>query len=259
MPFERVLAHHRLAALGQVGERNLLVAAAVEDELLHALGQLARTAARDRSPTCFARLPQQLEVELVAPVPALDRAGRERQLRERDDALRIEEADRAQAVAARARAHRAVEREEPRLELGERVVADRARELGREEVLRGSSFSLSISTTIARPSPWRSAVSNDSASRCLNSARTLSRSTTTSIVCFVFLASLRHRVDLVHLAVDAHAHEPLRAELDEELELLALAVDDDRREDHELRVLAESASVASTICEIVIAASFCSG
>ena len=35
---------------------------------------------------------QHLEVELVAPVPALDRAGRERQLRKCDDALRIEEA-----------------------------------------------------------------------------------------------------------------------------------------------------------------------
>ena len=41
----------------------------------------------------------------------------------------------AQAVAARAGAHRVVEREEARLELGERVAADRAGELRREEVL----------------------------------------------------------------------------------------------------------------------------
>ncbi len=53
------------------------------------------------------------------------------------------------------------------------------------------------------------------------------------------LRELRHRVDLVHLAVDAHAHEALRAQLDEELDLLALAVDDDRREDHQLRVLGQ--------------------
>ena len=49
----------------------------------------------------------------------------------------------------------------------------------------------------------------------------------------------RHRVDLVHLAVDAHADEALGAELDEEVELLALPVDDDRREDHQLRVLGQ--------------------
>ena len=76
------------------------------------------------------------------------------------------------------------------------------------------------------------------------------------------LREARHGVDLVHRAVDADADEALRAQLDEELELLALAVDDDRRDDHQLRVLvagARSASVASTICEIVIAASFCSG
>ena len=51
------------------------------------------------------------------------------------------------------------------------------------------------------------------------------------------LGEPRNRVDLVHLAVDANANETLRAKLDEELELLALAVDDDRREDHELRIL----------------------
>ena len=36
---ERVLAHRRLAAFGQVGERDLLVAAAVQQDLLHALRQ----------------------------------------------------------------------------------------------------------------------------------------------------------------------------------------------------------------------------
>jgi len=51
------------------------------------------------------------------------------------------------------------------------------------------------------------------------------------------LGELRHRVDLADLAVDAHADEALGAQLDEELDLLALAVDDDRREDHELRVV----------------------
>ena len=48
----------------------------------------------------------------------------------------------------------------------------------------------SISTANARPSEWRSAVSKDSARRCLASGRTFRRSTTTSTVCFLFFASL---------------------------------------------------------------------
>ncbi|MNC93463.1 hypothetical protein D3C83_100950 [compost metagenome] len=60
---------------------------------------------------------QHLEIELVAPVPAFDRARGKRQIRKGDDPPRIEKTDRAQPVAARARAHRVVERKKPRLEL----------------------------------------------------------------------------------------------------------------------------------------------
>src|SRR5438067_1157645 len=66
---------------------------------------------------------QHLEIELVAPVPALHRARSQRQVREGDDALRIEELDMAEAVAFRAGAHRVVEREQPRLELLQRIAA----------------------------------------------------------------------------------------------------------------------------------------
>ena len=54
---------------------------------LHALGQL-RERPVDVEADVLREALQQLEVELVAPVPAADRAGRERQLRKRDDALR---------------------------------------------------------------------------------------------------------------------------------------------------------------------------
>src|SRR6267378_1989426 len=50
------------------------------------------------------------------------------------------------------------------------------------------SCPLSVSTTIARPSAWRSAVSSDSVRRCLASARARMRSTTTSTECLVFFA-----------------------------------------------------------------------
>jgi hypothetical protein len=83
----------------------------VEHERLHALGQLRERPLEVEARVLRERL-QHLEVELVAPVPALDRARRERELRERDDALGIEEADRAEPVAARAGAGRVVEREQ---------------------------------------------------------------------------------------------------------------------------------------------------
>ena len=134
MPSNACSLDHRAAALVGVGERDLVAARAVQHDVLHALGQLLERPV-EVEPEVLREALQHLEVELVAPVPALDRAGRERQVREGDDALRVEEADRPEAVAARARAHRVVEREQARLELGQRVVADRAGELGREEVL----------------------------------------------------------------------------------------------------------------------------
>ena len=231
-----MLAHHRPAAIGQVGEGDRIVAAAVEDELLDALGQpRERTLEVERR--VLREAPEHLEVELVAPVPALDRAGRERELRKGDDALRVEEADRPQSVAAGARAHRAVERKEPRLELGQRIVADRAREFRGVEMLGVRSVLLvhfdddraAVACAQRRLERFRQPLLqvgaqlepvDDDLHRVLG-----------------VLRKLRHRVDLVHLAVDANAHETLGAELHDELELLALAVDDDGREDHELRVL----------------------
>jgi hypothetical protein len=72
-PFERVLAHDGLAAVGQVREGDLLVAGAGKDDGLHALGQL-RERAVDVEADMLGEALQELEVELVAPVPAADRA-----------------------------------------------------------------------------------------------------------------------------------------------------------------------------------------
>src|SRR4029453_6210228 len=133
-PLECVLAQHRTAALGEIRERDRLVAPALEDELRHALCPFPERS-REVEARVLCKTAEQLVVELVAPVPAFDCARRERKLREGDHALRVEEADRAQAVAARASAHRAVEREKARLELGQRIVADGARELRRKQML----------------------------------------------------------------------------------------------------------------------------
>jgi hypothetical protein len=131
---ERVLAHVRLPALSRVREPDLPGPGAVQYHFLRFRRQLAERALEIEAVMLRQRL-QHLEVELVAPVPALDRAGGERQLGKGYDALRIEEAHRAQTVAARARAHRVVEGEEARLELRKRVAAHRAREFRGEEML----------------------------------------------------------------------------------------------------------------------------
>src|SRR5690606_23202096 len=106
-------------------------AGAEEHDVPDALGQ--RLEGRlDVEAIVLGEILDQLEIERIAPVPALDRARGEAERRERDDPLRVEERDDAESVALRARAQRIVEREQPRLELGERMVADRAREAARE-------------------------------------------------------------------------------------------------------------------------------
>jgi hypothetical protein len=72
------------------------------------------------------------------------------------------------------------------------------------------------------------------------------------------LRELRHRVDLVHGAVDAHAHEALRASSTNSSTCSPFRLTMTGARIMSL-VSAGSASVASTICEIVIDASFWSG
>jgi len=64
--------------------------------------------------------------EGVAAVPAADRAGGQAQLREGHHALGVEKAYLADAVATGTGAHGIVEAEQPRLQLGQAVAADRA-------------------------------------------------------------------------------------------------------------------------------------
>ncbi len=173
----------------------------------------------------------QLEIVLIAPIPAAHGAGGERQLRIDDDARRIEELRDAETIAAWASTHRRVEREQARLELGQRVIADRAREARRERRLGGfrivevredrdtvaeakrrlERFGEPLLDVFARPKAV-----DDGFDRVLLAQR-----------------QRRHRVELVDLAVDARAHEALRAQLLEDLHMLALALAHDRREQHE--------------------------
>jgi hypothetical protein len=232
--FERVLLDRGAAALGEIVKGDLLAPGAVQNELLDALLQRLPRALDVEAEMLGKRLEHRV-VEVVSPVPAADRAARERQVRMRDDALRVEEFHRAEPVAMRAGAHRIVEGEKARLELGQRVVAQRAREARGEEVLAsGVGFDHErapvgvtqsglegLGQALARIGAHAQPI-DDHVDRVLD-----------------VLGEARRGVEVVDLCVDAHAREALRAQLLQKIRLLALAPRDHGREDHEPAVLGQ--------------------
>ncbi len=106
----------------------------------------------------------------------------------RDDARGVEEHPHAQAVAVGARALRVVEREQPRLELGDAVAADRARELVRERERRLLRL---VDERDERDAfgHVRAPSRSSRPAACSMSGFTASRSMTTSMSCFLRLSS----------------------------------------------------------------------
>ena len=164
----------------------------------------------------------------------------------------------AKPAAGRAGAERVVEREQPRLDLGNGEARHRAGEFLREDQALGPALVvdlrrfLSGRLTLRRrrrarrrtpprpePSASRSAVSNDSASRVAMSGRTTRRSTTTSRSCLNFLSSVGASRDLVELAVDLHPLEAALHVVGELLAVLALAAAHHGRQQIEPRALGQ--------------------
>ena len=79
---------------------------------------------------------------------------------------------------------------------------------------------------------------------------TTRRSTTTSIVCFLYLVELDLVAEVADLAVDAHADEAGLAHVLEDAGYSPLRSCDQRRQDHDPRALGQSRT-ASTICSTV--------
>ncbi len=161
------------------------------------------------------------EVIGIAAIPAAHRARRQRQLRMADYPRGVEELGHAQPVASRARTHRRVEREQPRFQLRQRVVAHGAGILRREQ--QGLAFGL-----IHRLHDGHAVAELERGLEGLGQAL-LDLGTRLEAIDHrldgVLLAQSqrRHRVDFVHMAVDAHARVALRAQLLEHLQVLALA------------------------------------
>ena len=178
---------------------------------------------------------EHLEIELVAPVPALDGATGQRQARVGHHTARVEEGHRTQAIAFRAGADRVVEGEQARFQFGDRVAADGAGELGREQVFLVAVEFHGQRAPVGVPQRRLEGLGQ----ALLGVGAHLEAVYHDIHAVFAVLGQFGQRVDLVHAAIDPHAHEPLRAQLFHEVVLFALAAGHHRREDHQPRVLGQ--------------------
>jgi len=188
---------------------------------------------------------QHLEVELIAPVPALDRAAGQTQIRVGDDAFGVEKGDLPEAVAMRARTHRIIERKEARFEFGQAVRADRAGEFGREPV-----FLIRVHFHRDRTAIGVAQRGFERFSEPLFeiSADFQAVDDDFNGVLFV-LFQLGQLVQFKHFAIDTHPHKTLRAQLIEEVHILALAADNHRRKDHQLGVFRQGKHMVNHLAD----------
>ena len=218
----------RGGALGvEVAELDLLVAAAPQQRVADRFRQLGPGRFDVEAEMPCERL-DQLEVVRVAPVPAADRAAGQRQARVHDDACRIEELLQAEAAAGAAGAVRVVERKQPRLEFGQAVAADRAGKAVREHQRLAPGLVVERETRRALGQPEGRLERLGEALRGIGTHlepvdHGLDRMAAARVERGTF-------VELDELAVDARPHVTLAAQVLEHLDVLALAVLHDRRE-----------------------------
>ncbi|MGY3264573.1 hypothetical protein ACVWZN_000646 [Lysobacter sp. HA35] len=217
------------AGIVDVGKGHRFRAAAEQHRVLRLVGELVPRHIDVEVVMPCQRL-HELEVVRIATIPAAHGTGRQRQVGMHDDARRVEELAHAESVAGRAGAHRRVEREQARLEFRQRVIADRAAELRREQQ-RSSLF------VVQRLHDRHAVAEFDRRFERFGEALLQVFARTEAIDhrfdrVLTAQRQLRHLVDLVQHAVDAHAHETLCAQLVEDLRVLALALANDGRQQH---------------------------
>ena len=147
-------------------------------------------------------------------------------------ARRVEECDLPEAVAFWAGAHRVVEGKQAWLQLGQRIAAYRAGELGRKQMF------------LARVHFHRQRAAVGVAQRGLETFGQALLGICAHLETIdhhfdgvlLVLVELGHGVDFVDFAIHPNPHETLRAQLGEEFEVFTLAPHHQRRQDHQLGV-----------------------
>ena len=228
--FELVHARDDAAALVRILEGDLLLAAAVEHGIARLLAEL-RERLLGIELVVLGERGHQRPVVRIAPVPAADRAFGEARVRMRDHALRVEHLQHAEAIAARAGARGRVEREQARFQVFERIAAVRAGHARRKRDVGGRV------RAVVRRHEGEAVGQAQRGLEGFGHALLDVRSDLEAIdddldVVLELAVQHRHFVELVDLAVDARAHEALRAHLLEPFRMLALAASDHRREQH---------------------------
>jgi len=177
---------------------------------------------------------EHLEVVDVAPIPAADRPFGEGQLAV-DQALGVEELLNAEAVAGRAGAGRVVEGKHLRFQLADRVPADRAGEARRKDgFLAGFAFH----RRHQRDAVGQAQRGLEGLGQALLQVGTHLETVDHDLDgVLLLLVQLGQVVEFVELAVDPRADEALGAHFLEHREVLALALANDRREQHQLGAL----------------------
>ncbi len=210
---EGVLAGHAAAAVVDVAEGDLVVAAAIEHDVLLVTGQVLPWRLEGEAVVLGDRL-QLAEVVDTAPVPALDHAFGQGQLRVADQLVGVEHLLHAQAVAGGAGAGRVVEREHARFELGDGVAAHRAGEARREgDVLGLAIHEVHHGDAVGQVERGLERLRQ----ALLEPLAHLDAIHHHADVVLLVLVQRRDVVELQRLAVDHHPDEALSAQLGEQL------------------------------------------
>ena len=225
-----------------------LRAAPVEDDVAYRGGQLAERGVDAEAVVRGKRL-DHLEVVGVAPIPAADRPTGQAQLGMGDDPGGVEERAHPEPVAVLAGAGGAVEREDPRFKFRDRVAADVAGETGGEHgVATVGAVATAVAAAAASSVPTVGAVHRGDDRTALGERESgLERLGEAQRQVLPDPEAIDHHLDrmlplriergrlvqLVQHAVDPRPHEPLRPQALDDPRVLALALADDRSEQHE--------------------------
>ena len=233
---ERVTADQFAAALGQVAELDLALAAAAQDHLADRLRQLGERCFHVEAIGRAQRL-NHLEIVGRAPIPAAHRAAGQTELGMGHDARRIKELLHAQAVALRARAGGIVERELARLEFLHAVAAMRAGEARRKQDFAALRF---VHEGQHRQPVPESQCRLQALGQPLAGIGPHPQPVHHGLDAMLALRiEHRQRLEFAHRAIHPRPHQPLVAQVDEHLAVFALAILHQGREDHDPQLLGQ--------------------